>query len=148
MKTHIQQQIATQFNLLLKKKKVQHQKRIIMKKVLEEMKQNPLTIAFPLKKVNKNPVYDKDKIVSRKLIIPGRSGNDHYLECEEPIEELIEKTEMSFVDKTFNLVLKLNAPGFLVHPEHDTVVLPPGVYGFTQQLEFNPLLNKMQAVFD
>lgn len=66
-------------------------------------------------------------------------GHKHVLECSADIA--YEKT-----DDHIRILLK--GMGILTHDEHDRIVLDPGRYRSYNQVEFNPMDNTVNRVFD
>lgn len=76
----------------------------------------------------------------------GRTGNGHVLTTISG-KKTIEWTEVD--DRQTNTVeFKLTEPAILEHPEHAPIVLQPGVYTRTLQVEFNPFDRSVGYIFD
>lgn len=76
----------------------------------------------------------------------GRTGNGHVLTTISG-KKTIEWTETE--DRGINSVeFSLSEPAILLHPEHAPIVLQPGVYTRTLQVEFNPFDRSVGYIFD
>ena len=84
---------------------------------------------------------------SNSLILAlGKTGNGHVLVSKSG-KNTIEWTETE--SRSINIIeFKLSEPTILTHPEHAPIVLQPGVYSRTIQLEFNPFTNTVGYIFD
>lgn len=83
---------------------------------------------------------------SKLALAFGRTGNGHVLTSISG-KKTIEWTET--VDRQMNTVeFKLTERAILLHPEHAPIVLEPGVYTRTLQVEFNPFDNSVGYIFD
>jgi hypothetical protein len=84
----------------------------------------------------------KESKKTKKLVLAlGESTHTHIMHCEKEIEyELDEQTEaISFL---------LKDTGVITHEEHDRIVLKPGRYHKTNQVEFDPFNQTISRVFD
>lgn len=76
----------------------------------------------------------------------GRTGNGHVLRSISG-KKTIEWTETA--DRQMNTVeFRLTEPAILEHPEHSSIMLEPGVYTRTLQVEFNPFDRSVSYIFD
>ena len=66
-------------------------------------------------------------------------GHKHVLESNSDVQ--LSKTND-------NICIMLNGMGILTHDEHDRIVLKPGKYRSYNQVEFNPMDNTVNRVFD
>jgi hypothetical protein len=83
---------------------------------------------------------------SKLTLSIGKTGNGHVLTSMNG-KESIHWTETEF--RGFNSIeFKLDSKCILIHPEHAPIVLEPGVYTRTIQLEFNPFDNTVGYIFD
>lgn len=83
---------------------------------------------------------------SKLALAMGRTGNGHVLTTISG-KNTIEWTETQ--DRNFSYVeFKLSEPAILLHPEHAPIVLEPGVYTRTLQVEFNPFDRSIGYIFD
>jgi deoxyribodipyrimidine photolyase len=79
---------------------------------------------------------------TKKLVLAlGESTHTHIMHCEKEIEyDLDQNTEaIKFV---------LRERGIITHEEHDRIVLEPGAYVKTNQVEFDPFNQTVSRVFD
>ncbi len=77
---------------------------------------------------------------TKKLILAlGESTNTHIMTCEKEVE---------YTQDGLNIDMLLEETGVVTHEEHDRILLPPGQYSKTNQMEFNPLDQTLNAVFD
>lgn len=91
-----------------------------------------------------NKLYENQD--SKLALALGRTGNGHVLTTISG-KKTIAWTET--VDRQMNTVeFKLIEPAILLHPEHAPIVLEPGVYTRTLQVEFNPFDNSVGYIFD
>jgi len=82
-----------------------------------------------------------NKQMSKRLVLgEGEAiGHKHVLECNRDIE---------FTRHTDCLRLQLRNLGILTHDEHAHMVLPVGFHRRYHQVEFNPMDNTVNRVFD
>lgn len=89
-------------------------------------------------------VYEKKD--NKLALALGRTGNGHVLTTMNG-KKTIEWTET--VDgNTSSVEFRLSEPAILLHPEHAPIVLGPGVYTRTLQVEFNPFDRTVGNIFD
>lgn len=80
------------------------------------------------------------KLKAKKVVLAlGESTNTHILSCEKEVE---------YEQEGLNIDMLLKDTGVITHEEHDTILLPPGDYSKVNQMEFNPLDQTLNAVFD
>lgn len=83
---------------------------------------------------------------SKLALALGRTGNGHVLTSISG-KKSIEWTERQV--REINLVqFRLSERAILIHPEHAPIVLEPGVYTRTLQVEFNPFDRTVGYIFD
>lgn len=83
---------------------------------------------------------------SKLALALGRTGNGHVLTSISG-KKSIEWTERQM--RETNLVqFRLSERAILQHPEHAPIVLEPGVYTRTLQVEFNPFDRTVGYIFD
>ena len=66
-------------------------------------------------------------------------GHKHVLES---------KKEFAYSRATDSLSIMLADMGVLTHDEHDRIVLPAGKFRSYHQVEFNPMNNRINRIFD
>lgn len=85
---------------------------------------------------------NKTKKNAHKLVLAlGESTHTHIMHSEAEIEaEVDESTEA--------IAFLLKDTGIITHEEHDRIVLEPGRYHKTNQVEFDPFNMTVSRVFD
>lgn len=87
-----------------------------------------------------------ENIDNKLALAMGRTGNGHVLATMSG-KKTIEWTESQH--RSMNTVeFRLTEKAILLHPEHAPIVLEPGVYTRTLQVEFNPFDQSVGYIFD
>jgi len=87
-----------------------------------------------------------ENIDNKLALAMGRTGNGHVLTSMSG-KKTIEWTETQ--GRNISTVeFRLTERAILMHPEHSPIVLEPGVYTRTLQVEFNPFDQTVGYIFD
>jgi hypothetical protein len=80
------------------------------------------------------------KSAKRVVLATGEGANTHAINS---------KMSISYEDMGNQTIkMTLSEKSFITHEEHGTIMLVPGVYYKTNQVEFNPFNNTVSYVFD
>jgi hypothetical protein len=82
----------------------------------------------------------KKKKTKKLVLALGESSHTHILNCAKEIEY------EQGTDEAISFLLK--DTGVVTHEEHDRIVLPPGKFHKTNQVEWNPFSQETSRVFD
>jgi len=91
-------------------------------------------------------VKEYEHIDNKLALALGRTGNGHVLTTMNG-KKTIEYTE-TVIDNVNAVEFRLSEPAILLHPEHAPIVLGPGTYTRTLQVEFNPFDRTVGYIFD
>lgn len=80
------------------------------------------------------------KTAKRVVLATGEGANTHAINSKSPIEYI------DMGNQTIKLLVKEQS--VITHEEHATIMLLPGTYYKTNQVEFNPFNNTVSYVFD
>jgi hypothetical protein len=80
------------------------------------------------------------KTAKRVVLATGEGANTHAINSKIPIEY------QDMGNQTIKLTVKEQS--VITHEEHATIMLLPGTYYKTNQVEFNPFNNTVSYVFD
>lgn len=80
------------------------------------------------------------KSAKRVVLATGEGANTHAINSMKPINYI------DMGNQTIKLVV--NEQSLITHEEHATIMLMPGIYYKTNQVEFNPFNNTVSYVFD
>ena len=81
-----------------------------------------------------------NKSAKRVILATGEGAHTHSINSKIPIEY----EEIN--NQTIKMIIKDNA--LITHEEHGTIMLKPGIYYKTNQVEYNPFNNTISFVFD
>jgi hypothetical protein len=82
----------------------------------------------------------ESKTAKRVVLATGEGANTHAINSKTPIEY------QDMGNQTIKLTVKEQS--VITHEEHATIMLLPGTYYKTNQVEFNPFNNTISYVFD